>query len=82
MFQYEQQAEISSLLQFFPTAEGYYDYQNKRYAYNYEDDIGNIRMAYYRGGNNGAVIGRKTNYCPFWIEYERWKRYLYPAGQL
>ncbi|WP_051890669.1 DUF6443 domain-containing protein [Chryseobacterium vrystaatense] len=70
-FQYEQEpGGMPPLLQFFPTAEGYYDFQKKRYIYHYQDHVGNIRLAYYRGSNNEAIIDRETNYYPFGMEYE------------
>ncbi|MCT2561806.1 DUF6443 domain-containing protein [Chryseobacterium herbae] len=69
-FQYEKEGGGPVALQFFPTSEGYYDYQKNRYVYNYEDHVGNIRLSYYRGGNNEAVIDRETNYYPFGMEYE------------
>ncbi|MEC5171302.1 DUF6443 domain-containing protein [Chryseobacterium nepalense] len=56
-------------LQFFPTSEGYYDYQKKRYVYNYSDVWGNIRLAYYNS-NNIATIDREANYYPFGLEYQ------------
>jgi len=68
-FQYEDNGTGASL-QFFPTSEGYFDYQKKRYIYNYEDHVGNVRLAYYRGANNEAVIDRETGYYPFGLEYE------------
>jgi RHS repeat-associated protein len=68
-FQYENQGSASSL-QFFPTSEGYYDFQKKRYVYNYEDHVGNIRLAYYKGDNNVATIDKETNYYPFGLEYQ------------
>ncbi|SHL80006.1 DUF6443 domain-containing protein [Chryseobacterium polytrichastri] len=68
-FQYEDKGGASSL-QFFPTSEGYYDFQKKRYVYNYEDHVGNIRLAYYKGDNNVATIDKETNYYPFGLEYQ------------
>ncbi|WP_316931942.1 HNH/ENDO VII family nuclease, partial [Chryseobacterium vrystaatense] len=69
-FQYEQEhTGMPPLLQFFPTAEGYYDFQKKRYIYHYQDHVGNIRLAYYRGSNNEAIVDRETNYYPFGMEY-------------
>lgn len=56
-------------LSFFSTAEGYYDFQKKRYIYNYQDHLGNIRLAYYNDGNNGLKIDRETGYYPFGMEY-------------
>ncbi|WP_336960128.1 DUF6443 domain-containing protein [Chryseobacterium contaminans] len=68
-FQYEQENGGAPLLQFFPTSEGYYDFQKKKYIYNYQDHLGNIRLAYYRGSNNEAVTDRETGYYPFGMEY-------------
>ncbi len=39
-------------LQFFPTAEGLYDYKTKKYIYQYKDHLGNVRVTY--KNNNGA----------------------------
>lgn len=68
-FQYLEKGGFNNL-EFFPTAEGYYDFQKKRYVYNYEDHLGNVRLAYYRGSNNVAVIDRETNYYQLGMEYE------------
>ncbi|SHM45220.1 RHS repeat-associated core domain-containing protein [Chryseobacterium carnipullorum] len=69
-FQYEQEGGGPISLLFFPTSEGYYDFQKKRYVYNYEDHVGNVRLAYYKGSNNVAIVDRETNYYPFGMEYE------------
>ncbi|WP_336717108.1 DUF6443 domain-containing protein [Chryseobacterium mucoviscidosis] len=59
---------IESALSFYPTSEGYYDFQYNRYVYQYKDQVGNIRIAYYN--NNGvATIDKETNYYPFGMEY-------------
>jgi RHS repeat-associated protein len=73
-FQYEQAGgSISSLLQFFPTAEGYYDFQKKRYVYNYEDHLGNIRLSYYQSTSvDAVVIDKETNYYQLGMEYDGW----------
>ncbi|MCJ7936144.1 MAG: DUF6443 domain-containing protein [Chryseobacterium sp.] len=68
-FQYVEQGGLRNL-QFFPTSEGYYDFVKKRYVYNYADQVGNIRLAYYRNANNIAVIDKETNYYPFGMEYQ------------
>lgn len=67
-FQYLDEGQ-GAVLQFFPTAEGYFDFQKKRYIYNYQDHLGNIRLAYYRGSNNEAVTDREMGYYPFGMEY-------------
>ncbi|WP_153391666.1 DUF6443 domain-containing protein [Chryseobacterium vaccae] len=68
-FQYEDVGFGARLL-FLPTSEGYFDYQKKRYIYNYKDHLGNLRLAYYRGDNNEAIVDRETGYYPFGLEYE------------
>lgn len=70
-FQYENDGGTGSTfnLKFFPTSEGYYDFEKKRYVYNYEDHLGNIRLAYYKGDNNLATIDKETNYYPLGLEY-------------
>ncbi|WP_053077126.1 DUF6443 domain-containing protein [Chryseobacterium sp. BLS98] len=69
-FQYLEKGGLNSL-QFFPTAEGYYDFQKKRYVYNYEDHLGNVRLAYYQSTSvDAVVIDRETNYYQLGMEYE------------
>jgi RHS repeat-associated protein len=60
---------VSSALQFYPTSEGYYDFQYNRYVYQYKDQVGNIRVAYFRSLNGTATIDKETNYYPFGMEY-------------
>jgi hypothetical protein len=36
---------IESTLSFYPTSEGYYDFQNNRYIYLYKDQVGNNRLS-------------------------------------
>ncbi|QBA23775.1 hypothetical protein EU348_22360 [Chryseobacterium indologenes] len=36
-------------LQFFPTSEGFYDYQKNQYIYQYKDHLGNIRVSFGNG---------------------------------
>lgn len=78
-FQYEGNGSLYNL-QFFPTQEGYYDYQNKRYIYNYTDIWGNIRLSYYKDANNLATIDKETNYYPFGLEYAGYNG-TYPQNQ-
>jgi RHS repeat-associated protein len=60
---------VLSALQFYPTSEGYYDFQYNRYVYQYKDQVGNIRISYYKGLNGTATIDKETNYYPFGMEY-------------
>ncbi|MFN1218824.1 RHS repeat-associated core domain-containing protein [Chryseobacterium kwangjuense] len=63
-FQYEE-----DVLQFVPTSEGYYDFVQNKYIYQYKDQVGNIRLAYYKGSSGTAQIDRTTNYYPFGLEF-------------
>ncbi|WP_172279327.1 DUF6443 domain-containing protein [Chryseobacterium sp. LAM-KRS1] len=56
-------------LQFIPTSEGYYDFVKNKYIYQYKDQVGNIRLAYYKGDSGAAQIDRTTNYYPFGLEF-------------
>lgn len=71
-------------LKFVPTSEGYYDVTNGRYVYNYLDQVGNVRLAYYKNGFNATVLDRVTDYYPFGLEYPAsgvWPlQYLYRYG--
>jgi len=56
-------------LQFVPTSEGYYDFVQNKYIYQYKDQVGNVRVAYYRGVNGLAQIDRTTDFYPFGLEF-------------
>ncbi|WP_185249136.1 DUF6443 domain-containing protein [Chryseobacterium bernardetii] len=56
-------------LQFIPTDEGYYDFVQNKYFYQYKDQVGNIRLAYYRNASGNTAIDRKTDYYPFGLEF-------------
>lgn len=47
----------SSVTTFFPTAEGYYDYEKKTYIYQYKDHLGNTRISYVTGNENYIADG-------------------------
>lgn len=64
-FQYE-----NNSLQFLPTAEGYYDFANSRYVYNYTDHLGNVRVSYFRNSVTGsAQVLEENNYYPFGLKH-------------
>ncbi|MBK1895786.1 RHS repeat domain-containing protein, partial [Chryseobacterium paridis] len=63
-FQYE-----NGLLKFVPTSEGYYNYQNGKYVYNYTDHLGNVRLSYQKG-TSGIEITEENNYYPFGLKHE------------
>lgn len=68
-FQYEEGIFFPlSNLYFFPTSEGYYDYQYSRYVYHYSDHLGNVRLSYYKE-NSVPRIAEENNYYPFGLQH-------------
>ncbi|MDR6546535.1 RHS repeat-associated protein [Chryseobacterium rhizosphaerae] len=72
-FQYEMQIQggagfFDMPLKFVPTAEGYFNFENNKYIYNYVDHLGNIRLSYFNNGN-GAQIFDENNYYPFGLKH-------------
>jgi hypothetical protein len=63
------------ILSFFPTSEGYYDYENYRYIYQYKDHLGNVRVSYVKNGNDLEIRDR-NDYYPFGMSF------LKPFGQV
>ncbi|WP_317207637.1 hypothetical protein [Chryseobacterium sp. MEBOG07] len=63
-FQYE-----NSTLKFFPTAEGYFNVETGKYAYNYTDHLGNVRISYAKNGAGTEII-EESNYYPFGLKYK------------
>jgi len=58
--------ETTLVLSYFPTAEGYYDYLNNKYIYQYKDHLGNVRLSYARNSDTNAVeILDINDYYPF-----------------
>ena len=71
-FQYEGQGSslrITRTLKFVPTSEGYYNFENNKYIYNYTDHLGNVRLSYYNNGSSIAVL-EENNYYPFGMKHE------------
>ncbi|WP_052352632.1 RHS repeat domain-containing protein [Chryseobacterium oranimense] len=57
-------------LQFFPTAEGFYDYQRKMYIYQYKDHLGNVRVSYGKNNVTGSLeITDANDYYPFGMNH-------------
>jgi RHS repeat-associated protein len=56
-------------LQFVPTSEGYFDFVENKYIYNYVDHLGNVRVSYFNNGNGVEVLG-ENNYYPFGLRHE------------
>ncbi|WP_404984654.1 DUF6443 domain-containing protein [Chryseobacterium sp. M5] len=56
-------------LQFVPTSEGYYDFTENKYIYNYIDHLGNVRLSYLHNGS-GIEVLEESNYYPFGLKHE------------
>ncbi|WP_051884541.1 DUF6443 domain-containing protein [Chryseobacterium luteum] len=56
-------------LRFFPTAEGFYDYQNDQYIYQYKDQLGNARISFARNNLGALEITDVNDYYPFGMNH-------------
>ena len=56
-------------LQFFPTAEGFYDYLKDQYIYQYKDHLGNVRMSFSRSSAGALEITDSNDYYPFGMNH-------------
>ncbi|MBT2623790.1 RHS repeat-associated core domain-containing protein, partial [Chryseobacterium sp. ISL-6] len=63
-FQYK-----DAVLQFVPSAEGYYDFVKNKYIYNYTDHLGNVRLSYQKG-TSGLEVIEENNYYPFGLKHD------------
>ncbi|MFY1047294.1 DUF6443 domain-containing protein [Chryseobacterium sp. GP-SGM7] len=68
-FQYEALTDDMFSLKFVPTSEGYFNFENNKYIYNYTDHLGNIRLSYFNNGT-GAEVLEENNYYPFGMKHE------------
>jgi RHS repeat-associated protein len=58
------------VLQFVPTAEGYYSFTENRYIYQYKDHLGNARVSFARNNTSGAIeVTDKNDYYPFGMNH-------------
>ncbi|AZA93474.1 RHS repeat-associated core domain [Chryseobacterium nakagawai] len=71
--------------------EGYYDFVNSRYVYQYSDHLGNIRLSYTRVASGQPVILEENNYYPFGLKHTGYNtgdtsnnkfKYLYNGKEL
>ncbi|PIF45340.1 RHS repeat-associated protein [Chryseobacterium sp. 52] len=73
-FQYEtvgsKKGSGNLTLKFVPTAEGYYNFENNKYIYNYTDHLGNVRLSYSKSLNGSAEVLEENNYYPFGLKHE------------
>jgi len=61
-----------SVLQFFPTAEGYVNVTGGtafNYVYNYTDHLGNVRLSYQKESNGTLKVLEENNYYPFGLKH-------------
>ncbi|WP_315053536.1 RHS repeat-associated core domain-containing protein, partial [Chryseobacterium indoltheticum] len=56
-------------LQFFPTAEGFYDYQKDQYIYQYKDHLGNARVSFGKNSAGVLEITDANDYYPFGMNH-------------
>ncbi|MCC9019747.1 RHS repeat domain-containing protein [Flavobacterium lipolyticum] len=64
-------------MEFFPTAEGYYDYIGKKYVYQYKDHLGNIRLSYAKNpATQVLTIIDENNYYPFGLKHKGYNDYV------
>ncbi|WP_051190339.1 DUF6443 domain-containing protein [Kaistella palustris] len=64
---YPQQENM--ILSFFPTAEGFYDYENFRYIYQYKDHLGNVRVSYVKNSAGEIQVMDSNDYYPFGMSF-------------
>ena len=58
------------ILQFVPTAEGFYDFIENKYIYQYKDHLGNTRLSYaWNGTTNSIDVLDKNDYYPFGMNH-------------
>ncbi|MDR2204928.1 MAG: RHS repeat-associated core domain-containing protein, partial [Flavobacteriaceae bacterium] len=60
--------ENGAILQFVPTAEGFFSFRENRYIYQYKDHLGNVRLSY-ANNNNILEIVDKNDYYPFGMNF-------------
>lgn len=71
--------------------EGYFDFVNNRYVYQYKDHLGNIRLSYAKNSNGSPGILEENNYYPFGLKHAGYNtgdntnnnyKYLYNGKEL
>ena len=64
---------VPVILSFFPTAEGYFDYENMRYIYQYKDYLGNVRLSF----TKDLKVMDRNDYYPFGMSFLKTSVSLY-----
>jgi RHS repeat-associated protein len=57
------------ILDFVPTAEGFYSFKENRYIYQYRDHLGNARISYAKNSAGDLEITDSNNYYPFGLNH-------------
>lgn len=72
-FQYK-----NTILEFFPTAEGYVKNNSGAYSYvfQYKDHLGNVRLSYVKNASNVLEIIEENNYYPFGLKHKGYNDYV------
>ena len=70
-YQYITVGSTAAVLQYFPTAEGYvnYDAGVYKYVYNYTDNVGNVRVSYTSDASGQVVILEENHYYPYGLKH-------------
>ncbi|WP_299176280.1 DUF6443 domain-containing protein [uncultured Chryseobacterium sp.] len=63
-------SSFNNVLKFVPTAEGFYDFENNKYIYQYKDHLGNVRLSYEKDVS-GLVVTDSNDYYPFGMSFVR-----------
>ena len=67
-------------LEFFPTAEGFYDYKKDQYIYQYKDHLGNARVSFGRNSSGNMEITDNNDYYPFGMNHLKTGNAFFGAG--
>ncbi|WP_262887547.1 RHS repeat domain-containing protein [Chryseobacterium aquaeductus] len=63
-------SSFDNVLKFVPTAEGFFDFENNQYIYQYKDHLGNVRLSYKKEGT-GLAVTDSNDYYPFGMNFLR-----------
>lgn len=58
-------------LKFIPTGEGFYDFVNNKYIYQYKDHLGNARVSYLKNAIGEIEVIDQNDYYPFGMNHIR-----------
>lgn len=67
-------------LQFFPTEEGFYDYQKNQYIYQMKDQLGNVRLSFGKNSTGALEITDVNDYYPFGMNHLKSGNSMFAVG--